>query len=71
MAFVRKYEIRDGISVPLQVQSVVDTRLVGKAEMTIDFSNFSIDSPAARSPTATASSRSALRFAGVIHGRTT
>lgn len=43
VAFVRKYEIRDGISVPLQVQSVVDTRLVGKAELTIDFSNFSID----------------------------
>jgi hypothetical protein len=43
VAFVRKYEIRDGISVPLQVQSVVDTRLAGKAEMTIDFSNFSID----------------------------
>jgi hypothetical protein len=44
VAFVRKYEIRDGISVPLQVQSVVDTRLAGKAELTIDFSNFSIDS---------------------------
>ena len=44
VAFVRKYEIRDGISVPLQVQSVVDTRLAGQAELTIDFSNFSIDS---------------------------
>jgi hypothetical protein len=43
VAFVRKYEIRDGISVPLQVQSEVDTRLVGKAELTIDFSNFSMD----------------------------
>ena len=43
VAFVRRYEIRDGISVPLQVQSIVDTRLVGKAELTIDFSNFSID----------------------------
>lgn len=45
VAFVRRYEIRDGISVPLQVQSVVDTRLVGKAELTIDFSNFSVDAP--------------------------
>jgi hypothetical protein len=45
VAFVRKYEIRNGISVPLQVQSVVDTRLVGKAELTIDFSNFSIENP--------------------------
>jgi hypothetical protein len=44
IAFIRRYEIRDGISVPRQVQSVVDTRLVGKAELTIDFSNFSIDS---------------------------
>ena len=44
VAFVRKYRIRDGISVPLQVQSVVDTRLAGQAELTIDFSNFSIDS---------------------------
>lgn len=45
VAFVRRYEIRDGISVPLQVQSVVDTRLVGKAELTIDFSNYSVDAP--------------------------
>ena len=43
IAFVRQYQIRDGISVPRQVQSVVDTRLVGKAELTIDFSNFSLD----------------------------
>jgi hypothetical protein len=26
------------------VQSEVDTRLAGKAELTIDFSNFSVDS---------------------------
>jgi len=45
VAFVRRYEIRDGISVPLQVQSVVDTRLVGKAELTIDFSNYSVAAP--------------------------
>lgn len=43
VAFVRSYEIRDGVSVPRQVQSVVDTRLVGRAELTIDFTNFSID----------------------------
>ena len=43
VAFVRKYVIRNGISVPRQVQSVVDTRLAGRAELTIDFSNFSID----------------------------
>jgi hypothetical protein len=43
IAFVRRYEIRNGISVPLQVQSVVDTRLVGKAELTIDFTNFLVE----------------------------
>ena len=45
VAFTRTYEIRDGISVPRQVQSVVETRLVGKAELTIDFSNFSVETP--------------------------
>jgi len=44
IAFVRKYQIRDGVSVPKQEQSFADTRLVGRAEMTIDFSNFAIDS---------------------------
>jgi hypothetical protein len=43
IAFVRRYKIHDGISVPLQVQSTVNTRLVGKAELTIDFSHFSLD----------------------------
>ena len=43
VAFIRKYEIRDGISVPRRVQSVADVRFVGKAELTIDFSNFSIE----------------------------
>jgi hypothetical protein len=47
VAFMRKYEIRDGISVPLQVASVVDTRVWGPAELEIDFSNFSVDAPPA------------------------
>lgn len=37
--FVRTYEIRDGVSVPRQIHSTVDTRLVGKAELTIDYTN--------------------------------
>jgi hypothetical protein len=41
--FVRKYDIRDGISVPRQILSTVSTRLVGKAELTIDFTKFAID----------------------------
>jgi hypothetical protein len=43
VAFLRKYEIRDGIAVPLKVLSVADVRFVGKAELTIDFINVSID----------------------------
>jgi hypothetical protein len=43
VVFLRKYEIRDGISVPLQQQSVAELRLVGKAELNIDFSNLSLD----------------------------
>lgn len=43
VAFTREYEIRDGISVPLQVASIVDTRIWGQAHLEIDFSNFSVD----------------------------
>jgi hypothetical protein len=41
--FTRSYEIRDGFSVPRQLQSVCDTWLVGKAELTIDYLNFSME----------------------------
>lgn len=40
--FTRQYEIRDGMSVPRRIESVADVRLVGKAELTIDYSNFSV-----------------------------
>jgi hypothetical protein len=51
VAFVRRFEIRGGIAVPRQEQSVVDTRLgVGRAELTVDFSNFAIDSAANAAP---------------------
>lgn len=40
--FVKEYEIQDGISVPRQIRSIVDTRLVGPAELTIDFRNVSL-----------------------------
>src|SRR3954451_11528322 len=42
--FVRKYRIQDGISVPSQLQTVAVAWLVGKAELTVDYTNFSIDS---------------------------
>jgi len=43
VAFIRTYEIQGGISVPKQVFSIVDTRLVGKAELTIDFKNIELE----------------------------
>jgi hypothetical protein len=39
--FVRDYELRDGVAFPTHIQSTVDTRLVGRAELTINYSNFS------------------------------
>lgn len=39
--FVRKYEIRDGVSVPRQLQTIAETWLVGKAELTVDYTSFS------------------------------
>lgn len=41
VAFVRSYEIRDGISVPLQVQSTVNT-IFGSAEVVVEYSNFAL-----------------------------
>jgi hypothetical protein len=43
VAFVRKYEIRDGVSIPMRISSVVETRLVGKAELNIAYSNVSLE----------------------------
>ena len=50
--FDRKYEIRGGISVPLEIHSVVDTRLVGKAELNIAFRNVSLVEKVESSPRA-------------------
>lgn len=38
--FVRQYQVRDGMSVPTHTTGTVETRLWGKAEMAIDYSNF-------------------------------
>lgn len=43
VAFTRQYQTRDGRAVPLRMESVVDTRLVGRAELTIDYSNYASD----------------------------
>jgi hypothetical protein len=37
--FVREYEMRDGISILKHLQSTVDVRVVGKAELTAEYSN--------------------------------
>jgi hypothetical protein len=41
VAFVRDYQIRDGVAFPSSIQSTVDTRLIGKAELSILFTNVS------------------------------
>ncbi len=37
--FVRDYEIQDGVAIPKHIESKVDTRIVGRADITIDFTN--------------------------------
>ncbi len=44
VAFVRDYEIHDGVALPSHITSTVDTRIVGKAELSIAFTNFSYPS---------------------------
>jgi hypothetical protein len=40
ISFVREYELHDGVSIPKHIASRVDTRVVGRAELQISFSNF-------------------------------
>ena len=37
--FVRDYEIQDGVAIPKHIESKVDTRIVGRADISIDFTN--------------------------------
>jgi hypothetical protein len=39
--FIREYELREGVAYQTHIFSVVETRVVGKAELDISFSNFS------------------------------
>jgi hypothetical protein len=41
--FVRDYDIRDGMALPRRITSQVYTRIVGKAELSIEFSNVSVE----------------------------
>jgi hypothetical protein len=38
--FVQDFEIQHGVAIPKHFAGTVDTRLVGRAELSIDFSNF-------------------------------
>ncbi len=40
--FVREYDIEDGLAIPRQIESTVETRLVGRAELTIRFHDFAL-----------------------------
>jgi len=40
IAFVHDYQIQDGVAIPKHIQSTVDTRIAGRAELSIEFSNF-------------------------------
>jgi hypothetical protein len=52
--FVREYDIHDGIAFPRQLESTVDTRLVGKAELTVRFHDVSLAESSALSLAASA-----------------
>jgi hypothetical protein len=47
VTFVRRYDIQNGISVPRQMQSTTDVWFFGKAELTVDYANFSLEPPRA------------------------
>jgi len=54
IAFVRDYELQDnGVSIPAHIESMVDTRIVGRAELEISFSKFApaSDDDVAQAPT--------------------
>jgi hypothetical protein len=40
VSFVRLYEIKDGLAIPRHIESTIDARVVGKAVLAIDYSNF-------------------------------
>ena len=39
--FVREYVIQDGVAIPKHIVSTADVRMFGRAELTVDYSNFS------------------------------
>lgn len=46
--FVREFQIRDGVAVPTKIASFADTRIVGRTELNINYTNFHrVDAPVA------------------------
>ena len=43
MEFSREYVLREGISIPQRMQSLVNTRLFGPVQMSVNFTNFARD----------------------------
>jgi hypothetical protein len=50
--FVQDFEIRDGLSIPVRLHTIVDTRLIGRAELTVDFRNVALTDDAVFSASA-------------------
>ena len=40
VSFTRYYSVHEGVALPTRVESVIETRIVGKAELLINYSNF-------------------------------
>jgi hypothetical protein len=41
--FVRTYEIRDGVSIPKSIESTLETRLMGRVELSVHFHNLTYE----------------------------
>ncbi len=50
VAFVRTYTMYQGAALPEHVESTVDTRIAGRAELDIRYTNFGPETPAAAQP---------------------
>lgn len=50
MEFVRDYEIKDGVAYLRRMESKTDTRIVGRAELNIEYANFRRPEPGSEEP---------------------
>ena len=55
--FTQEYEIHDGIAIPKHLASTADVRLVGRAELNMDFTNFTRPEIAVEEPATAAAPR--------------